>query len=86
MFSYICFYVYKFAIGLSVACKIVKDILDNKDDAIENYLNFLKSGGSDYPKNELKLANVDVEKPEVIESALNMFEDTINEFEKLYME
>lgn len=80
------FYVYKYAIGLSVACKIVKDILDNKEDAIENYLNFLKSGGSDYPKNELKLANVDVEKPEVIESALNMFEDTINEFEKLYME
>ena len=80
------FYVYKYAIGLSVACKIVTDILENKENAIENYLNFLKSGGSDYPANELKLANVDVTKPEVIESALNMFEDTINEFEKLYME
>lgn len=80
------FYVYKYAIGLSVACKIVTDILDNKENAIENYLKFLKSGGSDYPANELKLANVDVTKPEVIESALNMFDDTINEFEKLYME
>lgn len=80
------FYVYKYAIGLSVACKIVTDILENKENAIENYLNFLKSGGSDYPANELKLANVDVTKPEVIESALNMFEDTIDEFEKLYME
>lgn len=80
------FYVYKYAIGLSVACKIVTDILENKENAIENYLNFLKSGGSDYPVNELKLANVDVTKPEVIESALNMFDDTINEFEKLYME
>jgi len=80
------FYVYKYAIGLSVACKIVTDILENKENAIENYLKFLKSGGSDYPANELKLANVDVTKPEVIESALNMFEDTINEFEKIYME
>ena len=80
------FYVYKYAIGLSVACKIVSDILDNKENAIENYINFLKSGGSDYPINELKIANIDVTSPEVIESALNMFEDTIDEFEKLYME
>ena len=38
-----------------------------------------------YPIDELKVAGVDMTKPEVIESALNMFEDTINEFEKLFL-
>lgn len=77
------FYVYKYAIGLSVATKIVTDILDNKDGAVDNYLKFLKSGGSDYPANELKLAGVDVTSCDVVQSALNMFEQTILEFEEL---
>ena len=66
-------------------CKeIVDDILNNKENAVENYKNFLKSGGSDYPANELLLANVDVKKKETIESALNMFDSLIDEFEKIY--
>lgn len=78
------FYVYKYAIGLSCATKIVDDILNNKENAVENYKNFLKSGGSDYPANELLLANVDVKKKETIESALNMFDSLIDEFETIY--
>jgi len=78
------FYVYKYAIGLSCATKIVEDILNNKENAVENYKNFLKSGGSDYPANELLLANVDVKKKETIESALNMFDSLIDEFETIY--
>ena len=78
------FYVYKYAIGLSCATKIVEDILNNKENAVENYKNFLKSGGSDYPANELLLANVDVKKEETIESALNMFDSLIDEFEEVY--
>lgn len=77
------FYVYKYATGLSAACYIVKNILDNKENAIENYLKFLKSGGSMYPLDELKLAGVDMNKPEVIESAIDMFKETIEEFKKL---
>ena len=76
------FYVYMYALGLSAACYIVDGILNNKENAIENYLNFLKSGGSNYPIEELKIAGVDMNKKEVIENALNMFEDTIKEFKK----
>ena len=61
-----------------------KRILNNKENALENYLNFLKSGGKDYPMEELKIAGVDISKKEVIESALNMFEATIEEFKKQY--
>lgn len=77
------FYVYKYATGLSAACYIVKNILDNKENAKENYLKFLKSGGSMYPLDELKLAGVDMNNPEVVESAINMFKETIEEFKTL---
>lgn len=77
------FYVYKYATGLSAACHIVKNILDNKENAVENYLKFLKSGGSMYPLDELKLAGVDMNKPEVVESAISMFKETIEEFKTL---
>lgn len=80
------FYVYKYAIGLSSACYIVDGIINNKPDALENYLKFLKSGGSDYPANELKIAGVDVNSSEVIESAIKMFNETIDEFKELYSE
>ncbi len=77
------FYVYKYAIGLSSACYIVDGIVNNKPSALESYLKFLKSGGSDYPANELKIAGVDVNSSEVIESAIKMFDETINEFKTL---
>ncbi len=80
------FYVYKYAIGLSCASYIVTNILDNKEGALENYIKFLSSGGSDYPANELKLAGIDITKSEVIESAVKMFDETIDEFRKIYNE
>lgn len=78
------FYVYKYAIGLSCACYIVDGILNNKPNAKENYLNFLKTGGSMYPIDELKVAGIDVTNPSVIESAINMFDDIIEQFKELY--
>ena len=78
------FYVYKYAIGLSCACYIVDNILNKKENAVENYIKFLSSGGSDYPANELKLAGIDITSSEVIESAIKMFDKTIDEFKTLY--
>ena len=77
------FYVYKYAIGLSCACYIVDGIINKKENALENYIKFLSSGGSDYPANELKIAGIDVSSSEVIESAIKMFDETIDEFKSL---
>lgn len=77
------FYVYKYAIGLSCATKIVNDILNNKENALENYLAFLKTGGSMYPADELKVAGVDVFSKEVYEEAIKSFDDAIEEYKKL---
>ena len=80
------FYVYKYATGLSAACYIVEGILSDKENAKENYFKFLKSGGSMYPIDELKLAGVDMNNKEVVQSAINMFSDFIDEFESIYNE
>lgn len=76
------FYVYKYSIGLSCATYIVENILNKKEGAVENYLKFLSSGNSDYPAEVLKIAGIDVSKPEVISSATQMFDKLITEFEK----
>ena len=80
------FYVYKYAIGLSCACYIVDGILNKRENALENYLAFLKTGGSMYPLEELKVAGIDASSPEIVESAMKMFDDVINQFKTLYFE
>ena len=78
------FYVYKYATGLSAAASIVNGILSGKDNAVENYKKFLKAGRTLNPIDSLKLAGVDLTKKEVIEDAIKMFNDTIDEFTKLH--
>ena len=78
------FYVYKYATGLSAACYIVDSILNKKENALSNYIKFLSSGGSDYPIEELKIAGVNMNDKKVIESAINMFNDIIDEFMVIY--
>ena len=80
------FYVYKYATGLSAACEIVNNILKGKENAVADYKKFLSCGSTKNPIDSLKLAGVDLTKKEVIESALNMFNDTIEEFKELYQE
>lgn len=80
------FYVYKYATGLSAASQIVDDILSGKENAVENYIKFLSSGSTLSPLESLKLAGVDLTKKEVVESALKIFNDTIEEFKNIYEE
>ena len=77
------FYVYKYATGISAACKIVDGILNNEKDALDNYLNMLKSGSRQNPLDTLKIAGVDMTDKEVYESAIKMFGETIEEFKTL---
>ena len=79
------FYVYKYATGLSAACYIVSSLLDGKISA-DDYISFLKCGKSKSPLDSLKVAGVDLSDKSVISSAIDMFNDTINEFNDLYFE
>lgn len=80
---YSSFYVYKYATGFSAAVALSQMILNEGDAAVERYIEFLKSGGSDYPLNILKKAGVDLTTKKPILEALNVFEDILDEMEKL---
>lgn len=80
---YTSFYVYKYATGFSAATSFSKQILEEGAPAVERYLGFLKSGGSDYSINILKKAGVDMSTPEPIEQAMSVFEQLIEQMEQL---
>lgn len=77
------FYVYQYATGLSAACYIVKMILNHEENAVSDYLKFLSTGDSMDPIEELKVAGVDMEDEKVINGAIDMFQEIINEYRSL---
>ncbi|WP_456364331.1 oligoendopeptidase F [Priestia aryabhattai] len=80
---YNAFYVYKYATGFSAAISLAKQILEEGEPAVERYINFLKSGGRDYPIELLKGAGVDMSTAKPIEDALEVFGGLIKELEGL---
>ncbi len=77
------FYVYKYATGFSAAVSLSRQILAEGEPAVQRYLDFLGSGGSDYPVNQLQKAGVDMSKPEPIIQAMAVFEELLSELEQL---
>lgn len=83
---YTSFYVYKYATGFSAATSLSQQILEDGKPALDRYLEFLKSGGSDYPIELLKNAGVDMTSPEPVRDALKKFEEILDQFEELIKE
>lgn len=75
---YNAFYVYQYATGFSSAVAIADRILKTGDP--EPYLAFLRTGGSDYPLEELKLAGVDLTEPDTVRNAMQVFSETLDAF------
>lgn len=82
------FYVYQYATGFSAATALADGILRDENNAFggatEKYLEFLKSGGSDYPLNILRKAGVDLTDPAVIQSALDVFSQKVTQMEAVF--
>ena len=77
------FYVYKYATGIISAVSIAERILNEGQNAVEDYFRFLSSGGSDSPVELLKLAGVDLTKPDAFASCMASFKAALEEFEQL---
>lgn len=74
------FYVYKYATSITVSYQLYEDVKNGKK---ENLLNFLKSGGSDYPLEILKKAGVDLEDINVYNPLVDNLADLISELKAL---
>lgn len=77
------FYVYQYATGFSAAMAIAKMIREEGQPAVDRYMKFLASGGSDYPIELLKIAGVDMSKPDAVKMGLQVFEELLDEMEEL---
>lgn len=75
------YYVYQYATGFSAATLFAETIYNGGD--VEPYLNFLKSGSSDYPINVLRKAGVDMLDTKAIDTTLEKFGSCIKELRSL---
>ena len=80
---YRAFYVYKYATGFSAAMALASGIRREGAPAVERYRRFLSLGGSMHPIELLKIAGVDMSKPESIESALSEFDGLVDRYLEL---
>ena len=78
---YMQFYVYQYATGFSAAMAIARRILSGDEKTKEGYFRFLKGGCSKTPVELLKLVGLDMEKPDVVNEAMKVFEGLIKELE-----
>lgn len=77
------FYVYQYATGFASATALANKVVHGTDQERDAYINFLKSGSSDYPTEIMKRAGVDMTKADYLRDAFDTFEKRLNEFEKI---
>jgi len=77
------FYVYQYATCFSASFKIYNDVKNGKKGALENYLDMLKSGGSDYPVEIVKKGGADLTTAEPFKAVCDKLNELIDELEEL---
>ena len=81
---YTAFYVYKYVTGFTAANAFAYAILNGEEGAVDRYLTFLKSGGSDWSLDILRRAGVDLASAEPFERTMKLFEERLTEGEQLW--
>lgn len=77
------FYVYQYATSFTASMLIYKNVKNNVPGAFDNYIKMLKSGGSDYPIEEVKLAGVDLTEKEAFLAVTSYMDELVDQLEKL---
>ncbi len=80
---YNAYYVYKYATGISASLALAERVYSGGKQEREDYFRFLKSGGSRYPIEALKVAGVDMSKPDPVEAACKTFASLVDELERV---
>jgi len=77
------YYVYQYATGISAANALAQRILAGTPHAAEDYLRFLQAGNSVYSLDALKIAGVDLTKPEPVLAGFEVLAEMVDRLEKL---
>lgn len=77
------FYVYQYSTGIVASTALADMVLNGGKTEQIRYLDFLKSGGKQYPLDILKDAGVDLTTPQPFEIAIAAFNQTVEEMENI---
>ncbi|NIP42711.1 MAG: oligoendopeptidase F [candidate division Zixibacteria bacterium] len=80
---YYTYYVYQYSTSYAASQAILEKFLKGEEGIVEKYLQLLSSGGSDYPINQLKTCGVDMTTAAPFEATIKLFEEQVNEVERL---
>lgn len=78
------FYLYSYAISISVASFVANQILNGDKEMLNNYIEFLKAGSDKTPLEIFKILKIDLTKPDVYENAIKYYDNLLDEFETIY--
>lgn len=77
------FYVYKYATGITSAVSIARNIIENGESAVKKYKEFLSTGGSMPPVDELKIAGIDLTDDKPFNDCMAEFKATLKALKDL---
>jgi oligoendopeptidase F len=77
------YYVYQYATSYAASQAVLDKFIAGEDRFIDKYLEFLSSGGNDYPINQLKKCGVDMTTPEPIKATVKLFAEQVEEVRRL---
>ncbi|MDA3928362.1 MAG: oligoendopeptidase F [Prolixibacteraceae bacterium] len=77
------FYVYQYSTSFTASISLAEKVMGGDKAALENYLTFLKAGGSDYPIELLKSAGVDMTSSDPFEKTISAMNKVMDEIEKI---
>jgi oligoendopeptidase F len=77
------FYVFQYSTSFTASNSLAESVLNHEDGALENYLAFLGSGGSDYPIELLKKAGVDMTSSDAFDKTIASMNRVMDEIEKI---
>ncbi len=78
---YSAYYVYKYATGISASLALAERVTKGGEKERADYFKFLRSGGSRYPIESLKVAGVDMTSTAPVQAAVNTFASLIKQME-----
>lgn len=77
------YYPYKYATGLIIASVVVNSLLNENTLSKKQYIKFLSSGSSMYSLELLKMLNIDLTNPSIIENGFKVMENDVEKLNKV---
>jgi oligoendopeptidase F len=76
------YYVYQYATCFASAARLAREIMQGNTAARDRYLDLLRSGGNDYPMEQLKKAGVDLAQPDTVRAVIEQLDDLVSRLER----